>query len=58
MPIIPWIGGKRRLAEKLIPQFPVHSCYAEVFAGRANLAKTTAERTPDYAVLGPKTKYN
>jgi DNA adenine methylase len=37
MPIIPWIGGKRRLAEKLIPQFPPHSCYVEVFAGGAAL---------------------
>ncbi|TCS37502.1 DNA adenine methylase [Paucimonas lemoignei] len=36
-PIIPWIGGKRRLADKLIPQFPPHSCYVEVFAGGAAL---------------------
>ncbi|MBB5466751.1 site-specific DNA-adenine methylase [Paraburkholderia sp. CI2] len=37
MPIIPWIGGKRRLADVLIPRFPAHSCYVEVFAGAAAL---------------------
>jgi DNA adenine methylase len=37
MPIIPWIGGKRRLAETLIPNFPPHKCYVEVFAGGAAL---------------------
>lgn len=36
-PIIPWIGGKRRLADRLIPQFPPHECYVEVFAGGAAL---------------------
>lgn len=36
-PIIPWIGGKRRLADVLIPRFPAHSCYVEVFAGGAAL---------------------
>jgi DNA adenine methylase len=36
-PIIPWIGGKRRLADRLIPQFPPHTCYVEVFAGGAAL---------------------
>lgn len=36
-PIIPWIGGKRRLAKKLIPYFPKHSCYVEPFAGGAAL---------------------
>jgi DNA adenine methylase len=36
-PIIPWIGGKRRLANHLIPQFPPHKCYVEVFAGGAAL---------------------
>ena len=34
-PIIPWIGGKRRLAELLLSRFPPHSCYVEVFAGGA-----------------------
>jgi DNA adenine methylase len=37
MPIIPWMGGKRRLADHLIPQFPPHTCYVEVFAGGAAL---------------------
>lgn len=32
-PIIPWLGGKRRLADRLIPLFPPHECYVEVFAG-------------------------
>lgn len=32
-PIIPWLGGKRRLADRLIPLFPAHECYVEVFAG-------------------------
>lgn len=34
-PIIPWIGGKRRLAELLLSRFPSHTCYVEVFAGGA-----------------------
>lgn len=37
MPIIPWIGGKRRLADKILPLFPAHECYVEVFAGGAAL---------------------
>jgi DNA adenine methylase len=37
LPIIPWIGGKRRLADRIIPQFPPHKCYVEVFAGGAAL---------------------
>ncbi len=36
-PIIPWIGGKRRLADRLFPLFPKHSCYVEPFAGGAAL---------------------
>ncbi len=34
-PIIPWIGGKRRLAAQILPLLPEHSCYVEVFAGAA-----------------------
>ena len=37
IPIIPWLGGKRRLADILIPRFPAHTCYVEVFAGGAAL---------------------
>ncbi len=36
-PIIPWLGGKRRLADLILPYFPPHSCYVEVFAGGAAL---------------------
>lgn len=36
-PIIPWMGGKRRLADHLLPRFPSHTCYVEVFAGGAAL---------------------
>ncbi len=36
-PIISWLGGKRRLADILIPRFPAHECYVEVFAGGAAL---------------------
>ncbi len=35
--IIPWIGGKRRLASHLLPLFPSHTCYVEAFAGAAAL---------------------
>ena len=36
-PIIPWLGGKRRLADTLLARFPSHTCYVEVFAGGAAL---------------------
>lgn len=36
-PIIPWIGGKRRLADRIFPFFPRHTCYVEAFAGGAAL---------------------
>lgn len=44
-PIIPWQGGKRRLVNHILPQFPNHTCYVEVFAGGAALywAKQPAE---------------
>jgi len=35
--IFPYIGGKHRVAKKLINLFPVHQCYVEVFAGAANV---------------------
>lgn len=31
--MIPWPGGKRRLARKLLALFPEHRCYVETFAG-------------------------
>ena len=30
-----WVGGKSRLAERIIPLIPDHACYCEVFAGAA-----------------------
>lgn len=34
-PIIPWPGGKRRLAKRIINAMPEHTCYVEPFAGGA-----------------------
>lgn len=36
-PIVPWIGGKRRLAKKILPLFRDHQCYVEPFCGAAAL---------------------
>lgn len=44
-PIIPWVGGKRRLAKHLLPLIETtqHACYVEPFAGAAAMlfARTT-----------------
>ena len=38
MPIIPWLGGKRRLADRIFKFFDnTHTCYVEPFAGGAAL---------------------
>lgn len=34
-PIIPWIGGKRRLSKHILPLIQPHTCYVEPFAGAA-----------------------
>jgi len=36
-PIVPWIGGKRRLAKSILPLFGEHVCYVEPFCGAAAL---------------------
>ena len=36
-PVIPWVGGKRRLAKHILPLFPAHTCYVEPFCGGAAL---------------------
>jgi len=34
-PLVPWIGGKRKLASEIIPLFGEHTCYVEPFCGAA-----------------------
>ena len=36
-PLVPWMGGKRRLAATLVPMIPEHVCYVEPFAGAGGL---------------------
>ena len=35
--LIPWISSKGKLADKILPLFPAHTCYVEPFAGSAAL---------------------
>jgi DNA adenine methylase len=37
LPLVPWMGGKRRLAKHILPLFPAHRCYVEPFCGAAAL---------------------
>lgn len=34
-PVIPWMGGKRRLLKHLLPRIPEHTTYVEPFCGAA-----------------------
>ena len=34
-PLAGWLGGKSRLAKRIISEIPGHTCYVEVFAGAA-----------------------
>ena len=36
-PIMSWMGGKRRMAKHILPEFPEHDCYVEPFCGGAAL---------------------
>ena len=45
LPIIPWIGGKRRLAPLLLERFPAHTCHVEPFCGAAALFFAKDERS-------------
>ncbi|MFG5411433.1 DNA adenine methylase [Piscinibacter sakaiensis] len=36
-PLVPWIGGKRRLVPEILPWVEDHTCYVEPFAGAAAL---------------------
>ncbi|MCK5236121.1 MAG: DNA adenine methylase [Deltaproteobacteria bacterium] len=35
--IVPWLGGKGRLAKHILPLFPKHTCYVEPFTGAGAL---------------------
>ena len=35
--LFPWMGGKSRLAKRIVAELPDHRCYVELFAGAANV---------------------
>ena len=45
--LIPYFGGKSRLAKTIIAKFPAHTCYVEVFAGAANILFAKAAGTTE-----------
>ena len=45
--LIPYFGGKSRLAKTIIANFPDHTCYVEVFAGAANVLFAKAAGTTE-----------
>ncbi len=49
-PIIPWLGGKRRLADILIPRFPARECAeaARTLLRLCSAADMTVEPISDY----------
>ena len=36
-PLVPWMGGKTKLAASILPLFPSHKCYVEPFAGAGGI---------------------
>lgn len=36
-PLVPWLGGKRKLAKHILPLLGDHSCYVEPFAGAGGI---------------------
>ena len=41
-PLVPWMGGKSKLAASILPLFPDHRCYVEPFAGAGGIFFTKA----------------
>jgi DNA adenine methylase len=35
--LFPYVGGKHRVADRLVSLLPEHKCYVEVFMGAANV---------------------
>ena len=56
--IIPWMGGKRRFAARLIPLFPLHKCYVEVFAAGGATKAPWSPPCQAFARAQPLTRHN